>query len=174
MGNEKGLVHVYTGDGKGKTTACVGLCARCAGYGEKVAFYEFLKGSKTGEAMALKKLGVEVYCPVETEKFVFTMTNDEKLACIERQNQTLAHAQSNMSKYKMVVLDEVLSAIVAGVIEESVLIDFIKNKEEKTELVLSGRGASNAIKQLANYVSVINAEKHPYSEGIMARKGIEF
>ena len=73
-----GMVHIYTGDGKGKTTAAVGLCTRAAGHGKKAAFYEFLKGAKTGEAKSLAALGVEFYCPVEREKFTWTMTETEK------------------------------------------------------------------------------------------------
>ena len=73
-----GMVHIYTGDGKGKTTAAVGLCTRAAGHGKKAAFYEFLKGAKTGEAKSLAALGVEFYCPVEREKFTWTMTEDGK------------------------------------------------------------------------------------------------
>ena len=72
------MVHIYTGDGKGKTTAAVGLCTRAAGHGKKAAFYEFLKGAKTGEAKSLAALGVEFYCPVEREKFTWTMTEEEK------------------------------------------------------------------------------------------------
>ena len=75
-----GMVHIYTGDGKGKTTAAVGLCTRAAGHGKKAAFYEFLKGAKTGEAKSLAALGVEFYCPVEREKFTWTMTEEEKAA----------------------------------------------------------------------------------------------
>lgn len=76
-----GMVHIYTGDGKGKTTAAVGLCTRAAGHGKKAAFYEFLKGAKTGEAKSLAALGVEFYCPVEREKFTWTMTEEEKAEC---------------------------------------------------------------------------------------------
>ena len=85
-----GMVHIYTGDGKGKTTAAVGLCTRAAGHGKKAAFYEFLKGAKTGEAKSLAALGVEFYCPVEREKFTWTMTETEKAECRARQADTLA------------------------------------------------------------------------------------
>ena len=99
-----GMVHIYTGDGKGKTTAAVGLCTRAAGHGKKAAFYEFLKGAKTGEAKSLAALGVEFYCPVEREKFTWTMTEEEKAECRVRQADTLARAAAHMAEYDLVVL----------------------------------------------------------------------
>ena len=102
-----GMVHIYTGDGKGKTTAAVGLCTRAAGHGKKAAFYEFLKGAKTGEAKSLAALGVEFTARLEREKFTWTMTEEEKAECRARQADTLARAAAHMAEYDLVVLDEV-------------------------------------------------------------------
>ncbi len=120
-----GMVHIYTGDGKGKTTAAVGLCTRAAGHGKKAAFYEFLKGAKTGEAKSLAALGVEFYCPVEREKFTWTMTETEKAECRARQADTLARAAAHMAEYDLVVLDEVLCAVNAGMLSLADVLRFL-------------------------------------------------
>ena len=159
-----GMVHVYTGDGKGKTTAAVGLCTRAAGHGKKAAFYEFLKGAKTGEAKSLAALGVEFYCPVEREKFTWTMTD------------TLARAAAHMAEYDLVVLDEVLCAVNAGMLSLADVLRTVREKAPNTELVLTGRGAPEELIALADYVSVIEARKHPFADGARtaAREGVEY
>lgn len=157
-----GMVHIYTGDGKGKTTAAVGLCTRAAGHGKKAAFYEFLKGAKTGEAKSLAALGVEFYCPVEREKFTWTMTEEEKAECRVRQADTLARAAAHMAEYDLVVLDEVLCAVNAGMLSLADVLRTVREKAPNTELVLTGRGAPEELIALADYVSVIEARKHPF------------
>ena len=171
-----GLVHIYTGDGKGKTTAAVGLCTRAAGHGKKAAFYEFLKGAKTGEAKSLAALGVEFYCPVEREKFTWTMTEEEKAECRVRQADTLARAAAHMAEYDLVVLDEVLCAVNAGMLSLADVLRTVREKAPNTELVLTGRGAPEELIALADYVSVIEARKHPFADGARtaAREGVEY
>lgn len=171
-----GLVHIYTGDGKGKTTAAVGLCARAAASGMKIAFYEFLKSSGTGEEKSLRALGVDFFCPVENEKFTWLMSDEEKAECRNRQKETLRKASENMAQYDLVVLDEVLCAVNTGMLELSDVICAVKEKAPKTELVLTGRGAPEELIALADYVSVVQARKHPFDsdEHHTARKGIEY
>ena len=171
-----GMVHIYTGDGKGKTTAAVGLCTRAAGHGKKAAFYEFLKGAKTGEAKSLAALGVEFYCPVEREKFTWTMTEEEKAECRARQADTLARAAAHMAEYDIVVLDEVLCAVNAGMLSLADVLRTVREKAPNTELVLTGRGAPEELIALADYVSVIEARKHPFADGARtaAREGVEY
>ena len=170
-----GMVHIYTGDGKGKTTAAVGLCTRAAGHGKKAAFYEFLKGAKTGEAKSLAALGVEFYCPVEREKFTWTMTETEKAECRARQADTLARAAAHMAEYDLVVLDEVLCAVNAGMLSLADVLRTVREKAPNTELVLTGRGAPEELIALADYVSVIEARKHPFADGARtaAREGVD-
>ena len=146
-----GMVHIYTGDGKGKTTAAVGLCTRAAGHGKKAAFYEFLKGAKTGEAKSLAALGVEFYCP-------------------------LARAAAHMAEYDLVVLDEVLCAVNAGMLSLADVLRTVREKAPNTELVLTGRGAPEELIALADYVSVIEARKHPFADGARtaAREGVAY
>ena len=149
-----GMVHIYTGDGKGKTTAAVGLCTRAAGHGKKAAFYEFLKGAKTGEAKSLAALGVEFYCLADT----------------------LARAAAHMAEYDLVVLDEVLCAVNAGMLSLADVLRTVREKAPNTELVLTGRGAPEELIALADYVSVIEARKHPFADGARtaAREGVEY
>ncbi|MEG0179325.1 MAG: cob(I)yrinic acid a,c-diamide adenosyltransferase [Oscillospiraceae bacterium] len=169
-----GLVHIYTGEGKGKTTAAIGLAARAVGSGLKVAFYEFLKGSATGEAASLKHLGVTFYCPVSNEKFTNEMSDAQKWICATRQSETLLFAGKVIENYDMMILDEAICAVSSGLLSEDELFQFIVNKPLHTELVLTGRGASARLCSVADYVSVINKLKHPYDKGTKARKGIEF
>lgn len=171
-----GLVHLYTGDGKGKTTAAIGLCVRAAGHGQSVAFYEFLKGSQTGEAAGLARLGVRFDCPVESEKFTWTMTDTERAECRARQADTLARAVRTMAQYDLVVLDEVICAVTAGMLPLEDVVRAVRQKAPHTELVLTGRGAPEELIALADYVSVIEARKHPYDTGVctQARPGVEY
>ena len=135
--------------------------SRAAGHGKKAAFYEFLKGAKTGEAKSLAALGVEFYCPVEREKFTWTMTEEEKAECRVRQADTLARAAAHMAEYDLVVLDEVLCAVNAGMLSLADVLRTVREKAPNTELVLTGRGAPEELIALADYVSVIEARQHP-------------
>lgn len=171
-----GMVHIYTGEGKGKTTAAVGLCARAVGHGKRAAFYEFLKGAKTGEAKSLAALGVDFYCPVEREKFTWTMTEAEREECRARQADTLARAAEHMAEYDLVVLDEVLCAVNAGMLPLEKVLRAVREKAPETELVLTGRGAPEELIVMADYVSVIEARKHPFAADThtAAREGVEY
>ncbi len=170
------MVHIYTGDGKGKTTAAVGLCARAAGSGMKTAFYEFLKSGGTGEEKSLRALGTDFYCPVQNEKFTWEMNDAEKAECHRRQSETLRCACEHMAQYDLVVLDEVLCALNTGMLDREEVLRAVREKAPETELVLTGRGAPQELIELADYVSVIEARRHPFdSENpVAARKGIEY
>lgn len=174
----KGLVHIYTGDGKGKTTAALGLGVRACGRGLKVLMVQFLKGTPTGEMYSLKALepGFILYRGTETKKFVWEMNEAEKAQTAADQRSILNHAFQTAYEggCNLLILDEILGAISAGMIEEKEVIDFVKNKPENIELVLTGRGASSELIELADYVSEIRAVKHPAEKGVNARKGIEF
>ncbi len=170
------MVHIYTGDGKGKTTAAVGLCARAAGSGLKTAFYEFLKSGGTGEEKSLRALGTDFYCPVPDEKFTWEMNDAEKEECRRRQNETLRHACEHMAEYDLVVLDEVLCALNTGMLPLNELLRAVRQRPPETELVLTGRGAPQELIALGDYVSVIQAVRHPFDcePPIAARRGIEY
>ncbi len=164
-GKMMGMVHIYTGDGKGKTTAAVAFAPGPRATVKKPRSYEFLKGAKTGEAKSLAALGVEFLLPVEREKFTWTMTETEKAECRARQADTLARAAAHMAEYDLVVLDEVLCAVNAGMLSLADVLRTVREKAPNTELVLTGRGAPEELIALADYVSVIEARKHPFADG---------
>lgn len=168
----KGMVHIYTGDGKGKTTSAVGLAARCAGHGKKVIFYQFLKVTPTGELDSLKKLGVNVIRVNSCEKFYFNMNDEEKYITKCETELTLKTLFTNTCA--MLILDEILCAVDNGIINTDKIIEIIKNKPSDTELILTGRNMPAGLLEYADYVSEIKCMNHPYDKGIDARQGIDF
>jgi cob(I)alamin adenosyltransferase len=173
---EHGLIHIYCGDGKGKTTACLGLSIRYAGHGNKVLFVQFLKSRLTGELKSLELLSnIEVLRGKETKKFTFQMTADEKQEVLREHMRLFARIKTKLEQeeVRLLVLDEVIGACNTGVFDEGQLIDFLKNKPQSLEVVLSGRKPSSALLDLADYVSEVCKRKHPFDKGIPARVGIE-
>ena len=161
---EQGLIHIYCGDGKGKTTACLGLSIRCAGHGNKVLFVQFLKSRLTGELKSLELLSnIEVLRGKETKEVL-----REHMRLFARIKTKL-----EQEEVRLLVLDEVIGACNTGVFDEEQLIDFLKNKPQSLEVVLSGRKPSSALLDLADYVSEVCKRKHPFDNGIPARVGIE-
>lgn len=174
---KNGLIEVYTGDGKGKTSASVGLCVRARGHNFKVLFVQFIKGSKTGEIEPLKTIGVDILRDEGTSKFIFEMNSDEKRAYKSTEENLFSKAKEKAPFYDVVVLDEILGAVSTEMIEFDELMDFLKDKPKSCELILTGRTDEKIIKKLsdvADLVSSVNMEKHPYEKGIAAREGIEF
>lgn len=173
---EHGLIHIYCGDGKGKTTACLGLSIRCAGHGNKVLFVQFLKSRLTGELKSLELLpNIEVLRGKETKKFTFQMTESEKQEVLLEHRLLLDKIKMKLEQEDvcLLVLDEVIGACNTDVFDEEQLIYFLKNKPQSLEVVLSGRNPSAALLDLADYVSEICKRKHPFDNGIPARVGIE-
>lgn len=174
--NKLGLIHIYTGNGKGKTTAAMGLILRASGRGLKVILGQFLKGRETGELRTLKLLpGVEVFRGKPLTKFTFQMTEEEKAEVLRSHNlfiQELA-ARCVEEKADLLVLDEVIGACGTGVLDETLLLEFLKHKPEHLEVVMTGRNPSPELLELADYVSEVCKRKHPFDKGIPAREGIE-
>ncbi|CAK7025513.1 MAG: Corrinoid adenosyltransferase [Phascolarctobacterium sp.] len=173
---EQGLIHIYCGNGKGKTTACLGLTIRCAGHGNKVLFVQFLKSRPTGELNSLELLpNIEVLRGKETKKFTFQMTAEEKQEVLREHEQLFAKIQTKLTEenVQLLVLDEIIGACNTGVFDENQLLDFLKTKPQRLEVVLSGRDPSPELLELADYVSEICKRKHPFDKGIPARTGIE-
>ena len=167
-----GMVHIYTGDGKGKTSSATGLAIRCAGYGKKVKIFQFLKATPTGELESLKKLGIDVVRINTCESFYYDMTETEKQITKE---ETLNAVESLFNEdYDLVVLDEILCTLNNGILSVDDVIQIIKNKPQKTELVLTGRNMPQILMEYADYVSEIKCVKHPYQNGVDARCGIDF
>ena len=174
--NDLGLVHIYCGEGKGKTTCSVGLTVRACGYGLHVLFMQFLKSGDSSELKILKSLpGIDVLGTKPIKKFSFQMTEEEK----EETRQINADQFADMVKmlendhYDMLVLDEVLGSIEAGLLDDQLIVNFLKNRPEQLEVVMTGRYPTAELEELADYVSRIDKVKHPYDKGIPARAGIE-
>lgn len=169
-----GLIHIYCGDGKGKTTAAAGLALRCAGAGGRVLFFQFLKGNTSGERKLLGLLeGIDVMNGIEGMKFVWNMTEREKEAVRGQYRSFFREIVQKAAEYDLVVLDEVIPAIKYEFVTEEELIRFLENKPRTTEVVLTGRGPSSRLLAAADYVTEMKKIKHPYDRGIAARKGIE-
>jgi len=171
-GASKGLIQVYTGDGKGKTTAALGLALRAVGQGMKVIVIQFVKGDRTcGEHLFVAK-----YHPFDivqlSTKSRFDQTSEELHLTAER---TLAFAEEAMlgDSYDMVILDEIFVAVSKGLITTEQVKDLMNKKPEGVELILTGRGASEEIIQQADLVTEMTAVKHPLTKGITVRRGIE-
>ncbi len=175
----RGLVHVYTGDGKGKTTAALGLAFRAVGCGFRVVMIQFLKDSPTGELESCQKFGsqFQILRFHEGHKgFFWNMDDSEK----REFRQEVCHAFSEAETFlhlgacDMLILDEILGCVQNGFISEEELCRFIQKKPEQLELILTGRNAPECVTSLADYVSEICAVKHPMDSGTPARRGIEF
>lgn len=171
-----GLIHIYCGDGKGKTTAAVGLAVRCAGRGNKVLLVQFLKSRDSGELYSLAKLpDIEVMRGKESQKFTFQMNEEEKLALLIEHNKMFEQVLAKIKNggYSLLILDEVIGALNAKVFEMPKLIEFLRHKPENLEVVLTGRNPAPELVEIADYVSEMRKVKHPMDKGIMAREGIE-
>lgn len=173
----KRLTHVYTGDGKGKTTASLGLAFRAWGRGWRIRYYQFLKSRHSGEMTSAEVLGERflIRRGMTLSKFTWDMTPAEKIETTAACHALLSHAHEEMvsGACDMLVLDEVIGALHGGFLELQTVIDFVSDKPEGVELVLTGRRAPEALILLADYVSDIQPVKHPMNNGISAREGIE-
>ncbi len=174
-GNNMSLVHIYCGDGKGKTTASVGLAVRAAGSGKKVLFTQFFKNGTSSEISVLKSLpNVTVNVCEKKHKFFFRMNEEERECAKEDYEEVFRKAvQAVKDGVGLLVLDEAVSACNHGMLEEAEVIRLLKDRGE-TEIVLTGRDPSQALQEEADYISEVRKIKHPFDKGIKARKGIEF
>ena len=175
---EKGLVIVYTGDGKGKTTASLGLCVRAVGYDLKVCIIQFIKGSwKYGELDGIKRLAPNVELYQKGLGFVGIIDDKlDKSEHIRAAGEALEFAREKMhsGSYNIVILDEINVAINLKLIEISDVVNIIENKPKSLDLVLTGRSASKEIIDRADLVTEMKELKHPFQKGIKAKKGIDF
>ncbi|MDO4541929.1 MAG: cob(I)yrinic acid a,c-diamide adenosyltransferase [Bacillota bacterium] len=171
-----GLIHIYTGDGKGKSTAAIGLAIRCAGYGDTVVYTQFLKSGKSSELNIIKEIS-NIHI-VEAEKsfgFLFNASDEEKAEAKEVYSKLLtdAIAKAKETNCRMLVLDEIIATYNYNFLNKDALVDFLKNKPEEMEVVMTGRNPAKELMEMADYISDIKKVKHPYDKGIPARKGIE-
>ncbi len=171
-----GLIHIYCGDGKGKTTTGMGLCARAAGYGLRVLIYQFMKDNSTSERAVLQlSENITIIDGLPQEKFSFQMTEEEKKqrrAYYEEQLRAVTK-KACAENFDVLFLDEAIYTIRAGLLDEALLLDFLRSKPEHLEVILTGQNPGPELIALADYVSEIRKIKHPFDQGIPARKGIE-
>lgn len=165
------MIHIYCGDGKGKTTASIGLSVRMAGYGKKVLFVQFLKGSYTGELEILKE-NVKVMRCDKNYSFFRSMSDSDKENITKNHNDNLSYVIKNMNDFDMIVLDEIFAAYNYGLCNKDMVLEIVENYSG--ELVLTGRDPDEWFIEKADYVSEIKKIKHPYDKGITAREGVEF
>ncbi len=169
----RGLVHVYCGDGKGKTTAAVGAAVRCAGCGGQVLYVSFLKDNSSGERRILENIkNIRVIKNPKEVKFFNLMTDDEKHKYTEFCLNILNFVEKEKSKYDMIILDECIGLINLVMVGEDAVIRLIDGNE-RPEIILTGREPSESIVKRADYVTEMKKIKHPYDRGISARKYIE-
>lgn len=164
------MIHIYMGDGKGKTTAAVGAAVRAKGAGKKVVFCQFLKNGTSSEISMLDKLGITVdFCP-SINKFLFQMTEHEKLMFKIRNIEILNAIDATDAD--VIILDEFLDAYNENIIDRQPAQKFIT--EFTGEIIMTGREAPQEFIDIADYITVMTKIRHPYDNGTPARKGIEF
>ncbi len=172
-----GLVHIYHGDGKGKTTSAIGLSIRALGAGFKVIFLQFLKGGKTAELETFAKLdGIEVIRCEKDYKFTWLLSDEEKIELKCDHNELLDKAIAlctNDGTKTLLVLDELCATHRLNLIDTEKVEKFIADRHENLEIVITGREPKDELIALANYISEVKKIKHPMDEGVGARKGIE-
>lgn len=169
---ERGLLHLYWGDGKGKTTAAMGLALRALGSGKRVVIVQFLKGGKSGEIPLLEQLGAKIYRGKAGQKFVFQMNDAEKAATRELQNTNLRAAQQEPAD--LLILDEAGSAWELDMVDKELLKAVVLERPAEQECVLTAHGAPDWMLEAADYSTEMKCHRHPYQKGIAAREGIEY
>lgn len=170
-----GLVHIYCGDGKGKTSAAAGQAVRAAGRGWRVVIARFLKTDDSGEVDILKMIpGIQVIPCRKTFGFVFTMDPQIKQEAAAYYRELFLEASALSAEADLLVLDEIMAAMNYGMVPEDIVAGFLESCPENLEVILTGRDPSERILGLADYVSEIRKIKHPFDQGISARMGIEY
>ncbi len=169
---EKGLIHLYWGNGKGKTTAAMGVALRSLAAGKKVAIVQFLKGRESGEITLLSQLGARIYRGKTGDKFVFQMTEDEKAETRKLQEENLLAALQEPAD--LLILDEACAALELNMVDEALLKRAVAEKPEGQELILTGRNPADWMKESADYSTEMHCWRHPYDKDVSAREGVEY
>lgn len=168
-----GLIHIYTGNGKGKTTAAFGLALRALGSGARVIIIQFMKSPKVyGEQMMAEKIGIKIES-YGLPKFVHRKPEKDDIEAVKKALKR-AREVIQSGEWDLVILDEICVALGFKMIEIEEVKKLIKIKASNTELVLTGRYCPEELFELADYVTEMREIKHPYQKGVIARKGIEY
>ncbi|WP_201352800.1 cob(I)yrinic acid a,c-diamide adenosyltransferase [Hydrogenimonas urashimensis] len=172
---KKGQIQLYTGDGKGKTTAAVGLTLRAVGEGMRVLFVQFMKSVPSGEIEMLKRCGgsdVEILRNWD-DSFIIGKPSAKQIAMC---HDLWKRVRRKIDTFKpdILVLDEIAVAISYGLVDEDTVLEFLKNRPQSLEVVMTGRDASERLIASSTLVTEMRKIKHYYDQGVMARKGIEY
>lgn len=171
---DKGLLHIYCGDGKGKTTAAIGLAIRACGAGMKVCFAQFMKSGSSSEWQILnKENNIETMIAKNEFGFTWKMTEDEKAKLRDINTRTLEAIVAEKTKYEVLILDEIISAYQHNLVDKNLLLQLLEARKN-LEIVLTGRNPAEELLEQADYITEMKSIRHPYEKGIQARKGIEF
>lgn len=174
----QGCIQIYTGNGKGKTTAAMGQAVRAVGGGYRVYIVQFLKNWDTGELHSLKKFEPELQIfRFEKPRKFFWELNEEEKAEVKKEIQTAFEFCKKVFQNKecdILIMDEVMGAIGNNLLDIQEVVDFMHSKPEDMELVMTGRNVPEAIMEAADLVTEMREIKHYYAKGVPARKGIEF
>lgn len=175
---QKGYIQVYTGDGKGKTTAAVGLATRAAGDGFKVYMVQFLKGGHTGELESAKKMQPEfqVFRFEKPRGFFWTLSDEEKQELKQEINEAYEFCMKALKNKEcdILIMDEVMGTLSNKLLTEEQLLELLDSKPENIEIILTGRNVPESIIKKANLVTEMKEIKHYFREGVPAREGIEY
>ena len=174
-----GRVHLYYGEGRGKTSLAAGTALRALQQGWDVSILQFCKNEGSGETKQLQSLGANVHYGKDTAGFVSAMSPAEKERLRVRQTEILNQLKKECREYKevpgrMLVLDEVCAALEQEVLEEAVLWELVLRRPSDLEIVMTGRHPKEWMRQAADYVTELQCERHPYEYGLSARSGIEY
>jgi len=173
---KKGLILLYTGNGKGKTTAALGQVLRAAGHGFKVAIIQFIKNMEnTGEIKAAKKIfadHLEIF-PMGSG-FTWDAKDQDELRQAAEKGWALAKEKINSGQYCMVILDELTYTLNYGLLDQEEVVSFLEQKPESLHIIITGRDANDELIDLADLVTEMKEIKHPYQNGVKATKGIEY
>lgn len=169
------MMHIYCGDGKGKTTAAFGLALRAAGRGRRVIVAQFLKGEDSGERRSMEYVPHVLLLPLpEQIKFVFQMNPVERAECESDCCKLLRDAVTLAEKDSLVLLDEVLGGLEAGILRLEDVLSGLDELPGGCEVVLTGRNAPQELLDRADYITEMKPRRHPYEKGVSAREGIEY
>lgn len=172
---QQGLIHVYCGDGKGKTSAAIGLMVRAAGRKKKILFVRFLKNEDSGELTILDAVPqIEKIRMPEGYGFYWTLTEDEKKRMKKEYEEIWQQIETKAEEFDVLVMDEFAAAFGHGLLPEERVLTFLEQKPEYLEVVLTGRNPDPRILEKADYISEIHGVRHPFAQGIPAREGIEY
>jgi cob(I)alamin adenosyltransferase len=174
---EQGLIQVYTGDGKGKTTAAIGQATRAAGHGFKVGLVAFFKDPEAfgyGEYKSLEKLGIKTFLFAKKHPHFYKELNPDDVCQACSGGLEFIKKLFQDPSWDMLILDELNIALRDGFLKEEEVLSLLEEKPKKLELILTGRGVTKKIIEKADLVSEVREVKHPYSQGIKSREGIEY